>query len=393
MAKQKVEITCLSAYIENMAEKKNLSTAEWWNSVIPNVSKCQLSSHVGKFTHPDVKSAVWNENHAVISGYVSSESILVEPDILTPAQYLGAASFLMQPVFQNGPTVVEDLENGGEEIQKELGKLALDFTPLKEAYHEMIKESRHMPQESDSLLKQVYFPIGNGDYHLLSIMTASGLLGEVKNRVQSLNWNTAYCHTSKNENYGGDCCEIRGLVQISFGGTKPQNISVLNSRQKGSFVMLRSLPPSLQDKSVRAPQKDFFSDTLYYGRYKDTFTRLHHLMQIGWNNKDIRDAIKECALDLVDDVLELSYSLRGKEAGWSETSKLPESQKIWLDAAYDGKRKEYDWIPEVSLSFGRWLIFSYEKLLGNDKILLGDGELHFFRDQMEEVLQEEVRNE
>lgn len=52
--------------------------------------------------------------------------------------------------------------------------------------------------------------------------------------------------------------ELFNLTRISYGGTKPQNISVLNSNSAGKVYLLPSLPPSLKKRDVRLPRYDFF---------------------------------------------------------------------------------------------------------------------------------------
>lgn len=385
---EKEEIVRLSQYMGKTAEKKSKPVPVWWDEIIRNIPRCQLATHVGKFTHPDVKISLWNHGREVNEGYVSSSSILAEDDILTPAQYLGAASVLMQPVVENGPTVLEDLADGGERVRKELDVFHLALEPLQQAVRDMMANSSQMPGETDGRLKQVYFPIGDGTYHLLSPLTASGFLFELKQRILAMNRERRDAHDPKKEVYGTDCRELTNLTMVGFGGTKPQNISVLNSRSSGVFYMLPSLPPELGRREIRRPRQNFFTETLYYRRYTEIFHSLHRLMVKAPNNIDVRNAIREKILDLVDVSLAQAWKLMALPAGWSEETALPECQKIWLDAGRKDQAEDMYWTHEVGLQFGRWVIRSYEKTEGREAVALGDGELTLFADCMEDVLRE-----
>lgn len=397
MAKEKTEkeITCLSEYIEDAAKKKKKSVAEWWDGIMQNIPKCQMASHVGKFTHPGISGvSLWNQEKEKSSGYISTATVPCDLDLLvSSASYLGAVYLLIQPVRKEGKTVLADLETGGAETEKELAKLHLNIAPLKAGYAAMMEGSWALPKESDGRLKQVYFPTGEDSYHLLSLLTASGLLAEVKKRIWAWNGHARNARNAKSELYGEDNCEIKDLVQISFGGANPQNISGMNTRQNGKFFLVRSMPPFLQKGVLRLPKKDFFLNTMYYRSYEFTFRRLHVLFQLDRNNREIRQMIRDSVMDLVDAAIMRASLLQQKDGGWSEGCALPVSQKIWLDAMYEEERAEGEWVEEVSLAFGRWLLRSYERILGKEKILLGDGELRFFRNQMEKVLKEEVRGE
>lgn len=104
------------------------------------------------------------------------------------------------------------------------------------------------------------------------------------------------------------------------------------------------------------------------------------------NNLKIRQVISDLLHEIIDDIILQVYQIRAVGDGWSNDKKyagLPKAQKIWLDDIYKEARKEDDWLQEIAASFARWVITSYEKLLGTTAIRLGDGEWLFIKRYME----------
>ncbi|WP_255420731.1 type I-F CRISPR-associated protein Csy1 [Arsenophonus endosymbiont of Aleurodicus floccissimus] len=67
---------------------------------------------------------------------------------------------------------------------------------------------------------------------------------------------------------------------MSFGGTKPQNASMLSSQNGGQAHLLLSLPPTLKTRTLRHPQCNFFTDTFNPFHLKETFKAFHYLLHI-----------------------------------------------------------------------------------------------------------------
>ena len=227
-------------------------------------------------------------------------------------------------------------------------------------------------------------------------MPSSCLALEMYRRIRAINGHKIGCYNKKSETYGQPCEEITELTKISFGGTKPLNISALNSRCRGKTYLLSSLPPSLPARKIRLPKSDFFRESIWYKQQSSTLYRLHAYMKQDRNTIEIRQEIHDLVNEMISAVLLAAYQIRTGKIGWSEEetySQLPTAQKIWLDDAYAEERKETSWADDISSSFARWVIRSYEKLLGEDAIKLGDAEHGFIKKQMETVLKDEVRYE
>lgn len=394
MAKEKEEVTSLHEYIIESAAKKGKTPAEWFDAMVMHMDECHLASHVGKFTNPDIKATVCSHSKKV-AGYVTTGGSTCSLDILTPAQYLGSASLLLSTVTPD-KNVLEAVISRDKELEKELELLSLPIENLQEKVQKMLEDSRKEPDATDTHLRQVYFPIAEGEYHLLSVLPSSCLALEMYQRIRAINGHKIGCYDRKSEDYGKPCEEVTNLTIIGFGGTKPQNISALNSRRGGKTYLLPSLPPSLRKESIRIPKSDFFKESIWYKSQSSTLYRLHAYMKQERNTMEIRKAIHNLVNEMIDAVLLVAYQIRASTVGWSEEetyTALPKSQKIWLDDACMEERMEPSWTSEIAAAFARWVVFSYEKLLGKEAVSLGDAEWRNFKDQMEIVLKDEVRYE
>lgn len=394
MAKEKKEVTSLHEYIIESAAKKGKTPADWFDAMVMHMNECHLASHVGKFTNPDIKTTVCSHSKKV-AGYATTGGSTCSLDILTPAQYLGSASLLLSPVTPD-KNVLEAVITRDKELEKELELLSLPIEKLQKKVQEMLEDSQKEPEATDTHLRQVYFPIAEGEYHLLSVMPSSCLALEMYQRIRAINGHKINCYDKTSEDYGKPCEEVTGLTMIGFGGSKPLNISALNSRNRGKAYLLSSLPPSLQEVKVRIPKSDFFKESIWYKSQKIKLYQLHAYMKSTRNNLKVRRGIRALVHKIMDDVIFTAYQIRATGDGWSDDEKyanLPHAQKIWLDDIYKEKRKDNDWLQEIAGSFARWVIASYEKTLGDEKILLGDGEWLFIKQFMEKVLKDEVRYE
>lgn len=394
MAKEKKEVTSLHEYIIESAAKKGKTPADWFDAMVMHMNECHLASHVGKFTNPDIKTTVCSHSKKM-AGYVTTGGSTCSLDILIPAQYLGSASLLLSPVTPD-KNVLEAVITRDKELEKELELLSLPIEKLQKKVQEMLEDSQKEPEATDTHLRQVYFPIAEGKYHLLSVMPSSCLALEMYQRIRAINGHKIDCCNKKSENYGKPCEEVTGLTMIGFGGSKPLNISALNSRCGGKTYLLSSLPPSLPARKIRLPKSDFFRESIWYKQQSSALYRLHAYMKQDRNTIEIRQAIHDLVDEMISAVLFAAYQIRAEKIGWNEEeaySQLPTAQKIWLDDAYAEERKETSWADDISSSFARWVIRSYEKLLGEDAIKLGDAEYGFIKKQMETVLKDEVRYE
>lgn len=372
--------------LKNQAEDK-FSVEKWIPDAAKRAKQLSLSSHVAKFSHPDAKaSSVISTYCFKNDGYLHSGNVECELDTFGNAAAVDVFEFLLTKM-DDGRTVLVHLENDSEEIKRELNCVKEEYGKVRAGFLEIKKESQEI--KTDERIKQVYFPIGD-KYHLLSLMTPSGVLRALKIRVEEIRGEAIAARDKKNEKYGEQHVEVYDLTVTAFGGTKPQNISALNIRNNGKAYLLASSPPTISKREIIKPRQDFFTNTLQIKKFKEDFEYLHTLFASEQNNLAIRNKIKKTLQVVVDRVMLGVYKLRESGVGWSAAehySRLPLSQKIWLDDIYvESRAKNRAWLEDVSLSFARWIIRAYETVLKSDGIKLGDGETAFLRRQVEMAL-------
>lgn len=390
MSEAAVRVLTVQAEDKFALRKWILEAAEQAKQVALN-KNAGIATHVGKFTHPDAKaSPIISYDHIQSDGYLHSGNIKSEWDILGNASAAPIFDFLLT-TMSDGETIAEHLARDSQEIREELIDVQDAYETIRSGFLSLKKDEAD--RQSDERVKQVYFPVGDASYHLLSLLPASGLLRELKTRLDGLQSKRRAAKDSKNEQYGIGYDAIYNLTEIAFGGSKPQNISVINSKNRGKAYLLPSMPPAMTAREIRRPRYDFFQNTLWIPTYRSQFYRMHALLKCERNNLAIRHSIEIAISEIIDTVMLWVYGLRAMEHNWSSAEtyrNLPMAQKIWLDDAYVGQREaEETWMQEIEVAFARWLMYAYKKIVQENYVSLGDGEMVFLQNQVHAVLQQD----
>ena len=373
--------------------KEPLTISQWYDSMVDNITKCQMVTHVGGFSNPSVRVNIFQKYDFHPDGYVVTRNIKCIQDITaSTAAFLGAGAFLYVDIDEDY-SVLKAVIDKADSLTEELNLLSLSIDRLEQETLNLLKRRYDgtEPAKTDGMLKQVYFPIKKNTYHLLSILPASCLLLEMKKRINKINEHQKSCYDTKSAIYGENCKSIVGMTKIEFGGNNPQNISTLIPKEHGTAYLLSSLPPSLPSNIVHLPKKDCFQEIFRYQEVKDIFAELSRFMRMRKNNLDIRQQINQIVNQLVDYAMGKVYTIRNVGPGWSDSeiyAALPKSQKVWLDDQYKKERKEGTlYRKRTSEQFARWITDFYKK----SSIVLGNAEFQYFQDKMENVWKEEVR--
>jgi CRISPR-associated protein Csy1 len=280
-------------------------------------------------------------------------------------------------VLSDGKTTFKHLELSSEKIKDDLKVASISFEELSAGLLS-IKKTDETVVTSEKV-KQVYFSVAD-NYHLLSLLTPSGLIFELRNRIQKIRFSEQVkkAKEDKRKNIYNDVGfdDLYKLSMIGYGGTKPQNISVLNSKYGGKAYLLLSIPPLLTKQNQPLPKNNFFINTLRPKSFEEDFIKLHKLLKTDYRNIDIRTGINRRIQYIIDGVIEKMWSIRLQVQGWStekKFSQLPVYQKIWLDDSRKEARDiDNEWLHEVITECTRWFIFAYEKVLGKKAIKLSD---------------------
>lgn len=382
------------AFELNQQAAEKFSLAVWLPDAAKRVAQLSMVSHPSKFSHPSAKtSSVIAQAEFKADGYLRSGNVDYALDVFGNAAAMDVFKFLSIPL-SNAQTVLENLEDQTELIQSAFKIPSANFTDLRKDF--LVIKASDSNKKTDRLVKQVYFPLVDNQYHLLSILTPSGLLTELKQRVDQIRFSDetkeAKESRKKNEFHASGYADLFDLTVTAYGGTQPQNVSVLNSKNAGRAYLLSSVPPQLDVRKIRLPKTDFFAQCLYRKQFQGSFIQLHKLMLLDINNVDIRHAIRNIIKFVIDQVLFNAYRIRQSSLGWSNTDyylSLPLIQRIWLDDLHLTTRAEKEeWRDEISREIARWTLLSYEKIIQED-FKLGSTELAEVRKEVENLLKKD----
>lgn len=381
------------AELQQQADDR-FSLKEWLPDAAKRVFQLSMVSHPSKFSHPSAKtSSVIAQVKSAQDGYLRSGNVHYPLDVFGNAAAMDVYKFLSLNLAEDY-TVLTGFEHDHEDLKSLIEKSSLNFTSLKQAF--LVIKNDDTSSKTDHLVKQVYFPIADTEYHLLSILTPSGLIARLKLAIDQLRFSEATKEAKekrkKNEHDAIGYADIFDLTVTAYGGTQPQNVSVLNSQNAGRAYLLLSCPPILEKRTVRLPSIDFFAQCLYRKNYQDSFLQLHKFMQLDLNNIDIRTAIRNLIQFVIDQVLLQGFKIRDYyPEGWSQQeyyASLPKLQRIWLDSMYAEQREnDSEWRNELSEDIARWILRSYEKVIIESE-MLGTAEINDVKQRVEESLRQ-----
>ena len=348
----------------------------WIADAARRVTQIQLVTHALKFTHPDAKgTSISSYGNAHVSHLVLGTHSLADqgiPDVVGNAAALDVNKFLRMQV--DGKTLLQRASEGDD-------ALLAAFSPDRDQAKEWVSAFAGITEDklggpaSHKLAKQVYWPLPDGGYHLLAPLFPTSLVHEIWGRIREDRFSEMVkearqahrTHTRHSHGY----CEYPGLTVQKFGGTKPQNISQLNSERNGENYLLPSCPPTWRSETIRLPLGVSSIFAGWLGRRKEVRDQLRTLrgflvsvQQV--NNMNIRQKRAELVGYICDELLNLAAEIQNQPSGWSRQAecRLNRSEQCWLDpgraeedAAFASIYERGEWCDEITRSFGNWLCY------------------------------------
>ncbi len=416
-------IAVITAFLKDRLEENysHQSAGEWISKCAREAWQIKEVTHVLKYTHPDAKCDVRvfaqylrsPGNPKAIDRLVGTHSIDIKPnlDAAGNAAALPVYGLLRQRV---GTESILDLAGRNDEALKE----AFDyFGNDSEFWIKAFASCAHLQERkaSHKLAKQVYWPLGDGEYHLLAPLFPTSLAHSLWQTVREDRFSeeakAARVAKKANVAYSHGFREYPDLAIQSFGGTKPQNISQLNSERYGKNYLLRSLPPNWQSPAIRPP----FTVNSVFDRIFNRRKRVRELLDIlraflesvvKENNFRIRSKRAELTSYLCDEALLYAAELReaaetGQLAkGWTQdpTCNLNRAEQCWLDPLrceidpdFAREYQRDEWPDEICHRFGNWL----NARLTTERLPMGAIEAEHWRSELEKemrLLRRELAN-
>ena len=360
------------------------SLEEWLPSASKRAGQMSISTHPCTFSHPSARRNKNGDVTPIIAdvpsandGLLRSGNVEVQSDALGNAAALDVYKFL-NLILSDGKKLIEHIEVESNFAKSLLKIKSAEYKHLRDGFMQMVSSSKVLV--TSAKIKQVYFPVED-DYHQLSILSNSGIIYYLKKRIDNMRFSDEVKEI-RQKRKKGECSdkgysEIYDLTTIGYGGTKPRNISVLNSQNGGKAYLLRSMPPLLQKRELHFPKRNFFQDSLRWWEVSEIFDALYRVYSVDYNNVNIRKGRIYRYEQLMDKIVEKMWAVRlvSDEQYFEENSKLKSHQKIWLSHKYIEEREKEDaWLDKLEKEITVWIVKSYEKRVNKQGFKLGTEE-------------------
>ena len=355
----------------------------WLTSAAKRVQQIQAVTHSLKPIHPDARGT----------------NLYVEPRTLPPLAELGSHAlgerfvgdvvgnaaaldvYKMLKLEVNGRSLLTALLAQDADALAALHTDPAQAQALRDAFVSLTQPRAEGPS-SHTLAKQLYWLTGtdacdDAHYTLLAPLYATSLAHAVHAQVQEDRFGEANkaARQARRERkvHDGVFHDYPGLAVQNMGGTKPQNISQLNSERRGMNYLLSSLPPKWKVNAQRFPTHADSVFTRYFDSrplVRQTVKTLRRYLESNPNPvKDTRDHRKELVDVLVDEMVNMAAELQhALPPGWTlddpRFSALNEDEQTWLDALRAELPEEDDfanrwlameWPDAIGTRFGNWL--------------------------------------
>lgn len=392
--------------------------ATWLADAARRVGQIQAVTHVLKATHPDARGSSLHvapsslPRHAEIGSHLLGEGYA--EDVVGNAAALDVFKLLKLEV--EGRRLLDWMQAGDADLQAALSDNPQQAQEWMHAFASLVRED---PQPATHPMgKQLYWLVGEDPhddthYQLLQPLFASSLAHAVHAEIQDARFGEANkeLRQARRESKPADGSyrEYRDIAVRKLGGTKPQNISQLNSERGGVNYLLVSLPPASwkpRDGANLQKLDSIFNEKrgpfFWFGDVRPLVRELADFLDTDPERiQDTRDRVKKLASKLGDQLALFGAAVRGHlEPGWTrdEDCRLLDVEKLWLDpdrselpprkdadhphwheqdVAFTAAYTRGDWADAIATRLARWL---NQQLRGrSDKLIaLGEAEMRYF---------------
>jgi len=348
-----------------------LSLEKWLPDAAKRAGQISISTHPCTFSHPSARK---NKNGYVTpiiadlqqqnDGLLRSGNVEVQSDALGNAAALDVYKFL-NLLMSDGQKLIKHIEIESDLAKSLLNVKSVSYEYLRDGFLQMISSSKTLV--TSAKIKQVYFPV-ESDYHQLSLLSNSGIMYHLKERINTMRFSDEVKEIREKRKKGEYAergySEIYDLTTIGYGGTKPQNISVLNSQNGGKAYLLRSMPPQLKKRNIHFPKSNFFENSMKIWDTSEIFDALFFMSNINYDRDKWRKKIIKKVYHLIDKIIEKMWAVRlvSQEQYYEKNSKLKSHQKIWLSHKYEEERESDNvWLDKLEKEITLWILKNYEK--------------------------------
>lgn len=374
----------------------------WLTDAADRAKQISMVTHAAKYTHGDAKgSGVYAR---VEKGGSLAAPVLVHTGVLDNASIdtVGNAAALdvasLLKLSEDGESLLTKIAKGDFSSLSKFSQNDSELTTWVAGFSQALEEKEI---SSHKLSKQIYFPLDDGNYHLLGPLYASSVAQEVFNRINDTRYSDESKVLRKSRREGkynnGVLVDYPNVAVQTFGGTKPQNISQLNSARGGKSYLFSCQPPEWK-RELRVP----LSKNAFWAAYDRRVWRTAKSLRDYLKRVEKRDSnrlMREIRTGYVDELIGELLQLAAEiqqlpiPAGWSSDSAITLFEQYWLDPmradeSFQRERERMDWIDKIAERFSGWL----NGQLNKSKVLaFGDVEFVEWKQTIAEALKSDMR--
>lgn len=370
----------------------------WIADAARRVAQIQAVTHSLKAIHPDARGANLYAapqslpRHGLVGSHCLSDDAAI--DVVGNAAALDVYKFLR--LTHDGKTLLELAQASDPDLAAALSDDTEQAQAWMKAFAGLVEPRG--TATAHSLAKQVYWlveddPIENTHFHLLMPLYASSLAHRVYQTIQDDRFSDAAKAARQarfnKELHDRDDHEYRDLAVQKLGGSKPQNISQLNSERGGNNYFLSSLPPRWRTRELKPPMMvdSVFPRFAQRKPVRELTTQLRRFLEIDPSKTmDTRDYRDQLVDQIIDELYDFAGEFRVLTPGWSSDPRcrLADDEALWLDpdrAMHDEKFSaewhRMEWPAEIRRRFAAWL----NEAMG-DKLPMGEVEHRHWSDEL-----------
>ncbi|KFI21588.1 type I-F CRISPR-associated protein Csy1 [Nitrosococcus oceani] len=371
-------------------ERARFFPANWLTDAARRANQIQLVTHALKFTHSDARgTSLFAPGGQAECPFLSEGAVLSTASLNdTAIDVVGNAAALdvgkLLQLAEDEQTLIEAIRQAKNSPFAPFAESPEQLSQWMNGFHQVLEDKE---PSSHKLTKQLFFPVAKGEYHLLAPLHASSFSQAIYNRVAASRFSdeakAAREAKRKKQHSATVIVEYPNTAIQNFGGTKPQNISQLNSGRGGKTFLLSCAPPTWQSQS-RPPLhvKNIIDGPYSYRVRRETWHLQQFLLsQVGKDSTwEVRKERAQRIDHLIDELIQLGAEIQQVgPGGWSSSEEclLPSHQRLWLDLGrtqtdedFSREREKNNWIQQIADGFGTWL----NRKLEHEKLAMGDVE-------------------
>ena len=349
-----------------------------------------IATHITKGIHPDLKIkhttnlAVCFEELPTLDELGSH--VLNSQESLADATGDGAYNasayelYLLLDCKVEGATLGALLQSSDADAVSALGHEPVEAEQVAEEIVFLL-ENKCVKPATHALGKQIYWlsgtnPSSDKDYCLLAPLYPASLVHQAYLQIHPTRYGLKNLAARKARRDGNvhECAyeEYPDWALQKMGGTKPQNVSHLNSERRGDNYLLSSLPPPAWKTNQRylpLHANSVFERAFGARRTVRATVKafLAFLLTDPESNRHTRQKVDDFLDNLIDELIVYAGELQSQPAGWTLDERydnLALSEKLWLDSQRaampdEGEFAQHwhrqEWPEQVGKRFAHWL--------------------------------------